>query len=138
MAGAVCVQVVFNLIGVGSWNLFLSKEPTEGLGSATVALTGEHRTLLTRALAVGNCSVCKNPARTHRALRWRAWGRRELERSSWRYFAGGRKPGELRMLEVRVQLRKLWGKEEVQRVGGSEVSENTRTQSSVRGRVAEM
>lgn len=29
-----------------SWNLSLSKEPNEGLGSATVALTGEHRTWL--------------------------------------------------------------------------------------------
>lgn len=28
--------------GAGSWNLFLTKEPNEGLSSATVALTGEH------------------------------------------------------------------------------------------------
>lgn len=62
-------------LGAGSWNLFLSKEPKEGLSSATVALTGERRTRLSRGLAKGISSICKNPTRTHRAVRWWAQGR---------------------------------------------------------------
>lgn len=66
LAGTAWVQVIFNLIR----NLFLSTEPNKGLGSATVALIGEHRRRLTRGWARGNGRVCKRPARTYRDVGW--------------------------------------------------------------------
>lgn len=51
-----------------------------------------------------------------------AWVREELERSSQRCVTGGRKPRELRLLEVVVQLRRSSGERRKYRglgVGGN-------------------